>query len=52
MMLVVIAKISSQYFPGGTEENLSHNGWSSSKEPNPIPPDYDAGVLTTQPLRL
>jgi hypothetical protein len=32
-----------------TTENLSHDSWSLGHELNPGPPEFKAGVLTTQP---
>jgi hypothetical protein len=32
-------------------KNLSQDRWSPVRDLNPGPPEYEAGVLTTQPLR-
>jgi hypothetical protein len=32
-------------------KNLSHDSWSSGRDSNPGPPDYEAGLLTSR-LRL
>jgi hypothetical protein len=46
-------KVLAQHFPGGTEENHEHRQYSRSLggDLKPGPPEYEAGVLTTQPRR-
>jgi hypothetical protein len=45
-------KVLSRHSPGGTEENHENlNQDSRGREPNPGPPDYEVGVLTTRPRR-
>jgi hypothetical protein len=46
------SKVLSWHMPGGTEENhniLSQNNRSPGKNVNLGPPEYEVGVLTTQP---
>jgi hypothetical protein len=47
-------KVLSLHLLGGTEEtheNLNQNSRSPVRELKPGPPDYEAGMLTTQPRR-
>jgi hypothetical protein len=46
-----LIKVLSWHLPGVTEENhknLSRDSWSPGQYLNPRPPEYEAGVLTTQ----
>jgi hypothetical protein len=48
-------KVLSQHLPGVTEENhktSSQDSQSPGQGLNPLPPKYEAGVLTTRPQRL
>jgi hypothetical protein len=36
--------------PRKTTKNLSQDSLSPGRDLNPVPPEYDAGLLTTQPL--
>jgi hypothetical protein len=52
--VVVVAKFTVLYlhFTGGlrkTTKNLSQDSWSLDQNLNLGPPEYKAGVLTTQP---
>jgi hypothetical protein len=41
-------KVLSRNLPGGTEEkheNLSQDSWPPSRDLNPGPPEYEAGVV-------
>jgi hypothetical protein len=45
-------KLLSWNLPGGTEENHEHlnlDSLSPCRDLNPGPPEYEAGLLTTQP---
>jgi hypothetical protein len=45
-------KVLSQYLPGWTEENhknLSQDSQSRGQDTNVGPPEYESGVLITQP---
>jgi hypothetical protein len=47
-------KALSWHMPGRTEENhenLSQDSLSPGRDLNPEPPEYETGVLTTQPRR-
>jgi hypothetical protein len=47
-MFVALFKEQSQCKPGTTEENrenLSPDGWSSGRDFNPGPPEFEAGLL-------
>jgi hypothetical protein len=44
-------KVLSKHFPTGTDENLDQGSRYPCRDMNPGPPEYEAGVLTTQPRR-
>jgi hypothetical protein len=48
-------KMLSQHLLGGTEENhenLNQDSQSPGRDLNPGPPEYEAEMLTTRPLRM